>query len=122
MNIGVDIVEIVHVGNLCKYHNQLYKVFTLLELDSVSSFSYKKKIKYLAEKFAAKEALSKAIGTGFTKEIQPNHIEVLYDNTGIPRIWVYHSTKEAISLANVSGIYVSLTHTNTHACATVVLD
>lgn len=122
MNIGVDIVEIAHVGSLCKYHNQLYKVFTILELDSVNSFSYIKRIKYLAEKFAAKEAFAKAIGTGFTRAVQPNHIEVLYDSNGIPKIRVYHSTKEVISVANVRGIYVSLTHSKTHACATVIID
>ncbi|MDF2802262.1 MAG: holo-[acyl-carrier-protein] synthase [Anaerocolumna sp.] len=121
MDIGVDIVEIKHVSNLCKYNSQLHKVFTQLELDSVNNLSENKRIQYLAEKFAAKEAFSKAIGTGFTREVQPNHIEVLYDEGGAPRIQVYHSTKGSIELIKVKQIHVSLTHSYTHACATVII-
>ncbi|WP_352400052.1 holo-ACP synthase [Anaerotignum sp.] len=121
MYLGIDIVEVLQVKKLCEYEKQLHKVYTKAELKSVNAFTESKRVQYLAEKFAAKEAFSKAIGTGFTKDIQPNHIEVLYNSNWMPYISLYRSTKDFVISINIEQIYVSLSHCTTYALASIIL-
>lgn len=121
MYLGIDIVEVLQVKKLCEYEKQLHKVYTKAELKSVNAFTESKRVQYLAEKFAAKEAFSKAIGTGFTKDIQPNHIEVLYNSNWMPYISLYRSTKDFVISINIEQIYVSLSHCTAYALASIIL-
>lgn len=79
------------------------------------------KAQTVAANFAAKEALSKALGTGM-RGFSFEDIEVLRDNLGKPYINVYNGAKEKCEKEGITKIYVSLSHTDSLAMAYVVLE
>jgi len=86
IGIGMDTVHIPRIEELYKRYGTklLQKVLTLQELDLITSASNKKTISHLAKRFAAKEALVKAIGTGFSRGISLQDIEIFNNQAGKP--------------------------------------
>ena len=110
-NLGIDIVEVArfdkHAGNFesrfCK------RVFTQYELEYLKS----KKTASMAGLFAAKEAVAKALGTGFMGFF-PTEIEITHDSNGAPHVILHGNAKH---LANGSKFIISISHTKTLAAA-----
>jgi holo-[acyl-carrier protein] synthase len=75
----------------------------------------------LAGRFAAKEAVLKALGTGWSDGISWHDIQVLNDRTGRPRATVSGRVKALMTRAGVTGIHVSLSHDTDYAVAEAVL-
>ena len=113
-SIGIDIIEISrfdrHAGNLdsrfCK------RVFTEYELDYLKT----KKAASMAGLFAAKEAVAKALGTGFNG-LSPDDVEIQHDSNGAPNVSLHGKAK---LLANGAKILISISHTKTLATAAAV--
>ena len=113
--LGADIVDIFrfekHTNNLeskfCK------RIFTTTELEYLKS----KKAASMAGLFAAKEAVAKALGTGF-RGFFPNEIEVRHKETGAPYVVLYGKAKEQ---AKDARILISISHTKTTAIAVAQL-
>ena len=109
--IGADIVDIFrfekHAKNLeskfCK------RVFAPAELEYLKS----RKAASMAGLFAAKEAVAKALGTGF-RGFSPNQIEVKHDELGAPYVVLHGKAKE---IAKDAKILVSISHTKIAAIA-----
>ena len=113
---GVDLVEIERMQSVIERYGErfLNRVFTHQELLEVGS-----NISSLAARFAAKEAVSKALGTGIGK-VAWREIEILRGPERQPTLHLYG---EAARLAQQLGLYqwsVSLSHTQGHAIALVV--
>lgn len=75
----------------------------------------------LAGRFAAKEALLKALGTGWSGGIRWHDIQVLNDRSGRPRATVSGRVKTLLKRAGVTDIHLSLSHDTDYAVAQVVL-
>jgi len=107
MDIGIDIVEIARIkAAVDRWGDQfLSRVFTASEIQECAG-----QVHRLAGRFAAKEAVAKALGTGFG-QIRPCDIEVLPDATGRP---VVHIRKPGI---DDSRVVVSISHSDKHAVA-----
>jgi len=112
--IGIDIIEIDRVKAAVKQFQDTFlnKIFTKREIDYCTK---KKALKYpeLAARFAAKEAYSKAIGTGI-KGIHWKEIEVINNSEGKPRIFI----KEKLN----KNAMVSLSHSLKYATAVVMVN
>ena len=82
IGIGVDIVENSRIKKSIK--NPLFKkrIYSLKELKQ--SNATKNKVAFFSKRFAAKEAFSKALGTGFRKNLNFKDIEVINDKIGKP--------------------------------------
>ena len=65
--IGTDIVEISRITEMKSLSSFAEKILSSNELEIASQYKNEKLIKYLAKQFAAKEAISKAFGTGYKK-------------------------------------------------------
>jgi len=76
----------------------------------------------LAMLFAAKEAVSKALATGFRQGVAPIHIETIHQPSGKPEIHLYHGAKTVAERLGVSAIHVSLTDDDGVAMAFVVVE
>ena len=94
LGIGVDIVENKRLKKSIKNKSFLSRLFTLLEIKN-SRFVKDKSI-FFSKKFAAKESLSKALGTGFRKGLNFKDIEILNDNLGKPYFRLNKKTKNII--------------------------
>ncbi|HSI67969.1 MAG TPA: holo-ACP synthase [Planococcus sp. (in: firmicutes)] len=111
--IGLDIVELSRVRRLDKRSSKFReRVLTEGELEEYAVRNENRKIEYLAGRFAAKEAFSKAYGTGIGKACTFHDIEVQKQSNGKPVI--YFKQKEL-------GL-VSITHTSEYAAAQVLLQ
>ena len=119
---GIDLIEIPRVaGVLERYPKRfLSKVFT----EGEQSYA-RCRANQLARRFAAKEALSKALGTGIRKGVNFKDIEIFNDNLGKPSIQLKGSTanfiKKKIKNKKYS-IYLSLSDDVPWAQATVIVS
>lgn len=120
---GVDIIKIERIRNAFEKRGQVFKkkVFTEKEIIYCES---KKSTKYhsYSARFAAKEALAKALGTGISKGVKLKDIEILNDLNGKPYIVLEGKTKEHFKGIKGKNISLSLSHCKDHAVAYVIIE
>ena len=95
LGIGVDIINTSRIKKSIKNKKFLSRLFTSHEINN--SKILKDKTMYFSKKFAAKESLSKAIGTGFRKGLNFKDIEILNNSLGKPYFRLSKKTKNIIS-------------------------
>ncbi|MGE5330054.1 MAG: holo-ACP synthase [Deltaproteobacteria bacterium] len=118
---GVDIIEIERVKRAIERDEGrfLNKVFTAEEVKYCSKASLAK-YQHFAARFAAKEAVAKALGLGLAGGVILNEIEVVKDEKGKPSIVLYGSTKKIAEDMGISSWSLSLSHCKEYAIANVV--
>lgn len=117
---GIDIVEIEHFRRLCQdgSDDALARSFTRAEL--AHSAEGADRAERLAGRFAAKEAVLKALGVGWTHEIAWTDIEVAALPSGAPTVTVRARCAEFATERGVTSWLVSISHTSTVAMASVI--
>ncbi len=120
VGIGIDIIEVERIKNAIETYGEhfLKRVFTENERKYCEEFKEKKYIHYAA-RFSAKEAFSKAIGTGLTQGFKLNHIGIINSLNGKPEIELFGELKEKWDTYK---IFVSLSHINSHSVAMVIIE
>ena len=121
VGIGFDMVEVARIElTLSRWGDRFEKrVFTEREL--TYSKNKKDRIQRLACRFAAKEAVLKALGTGWRNGIRWTNIEVTNDDLGKPSIILSGKAEQLSRQLGVSNIFVSITSTRDYGAAQVVL-
>jgi len=120
--VGIDIVEHKRIARI---HIRYGEKFARRILDELEMEDYRKapsKDRLLAKRFAAKEAASKALGTGFSRGISLNMICVRHDSNGRPLL-VFHA--KASEYANKLGVvtrWLSISDEENYSTAMVVLE
>tara|TARA_B100001057_G_C22824914_1_gene940983 strand:+ start:604 stop:981 length:378 start_codon:yes stop_codon:yes gene_type:complete len=120
--IGVDLVDKHRFKSLLdKFDNK----FALKILSDVEYQEYKdvtNKIDYLSKRFAAKEALSKAIGTGLYRDgIFPKYMTISHDSLGKPFFNLSNQIKDKFSKI-YKNIQLSISDTNSQSIAFVIIE
>ncbi len=117
--IGVDIIEIQRIENSIKEFGNIFlnKIFTAKEIEYCQS--KKNSAQHFAARFAAKEAVSKAIGSGWTNNFQWKHIEVLNNDSGLPTIILHDKLLDSFQEFT---FLLSLSHSEISAVAFVVMQ
>ena len=92
--VGTDIVKTDRIQKLLRRKNILQKIFNKEEI--IKCKKIKKTTNCFAKRFAAKEAFSKALGTGISKGINFNQIIVLNEKNGKPFIKLIDKTKKNV--------------------------
>ena len=111
--IGIDVVEIARIQKLDMdgFANKI-----LCQSEKAYLETKLRKAETLAGFFAAKEAVSKALGSGFTKDVTHKDIEVLHDENGAP-ICNLHGKAKEILMQKGKEIYISVSHDGGYAAA-----
>lgn len=121
LGIGIDLVEIDRIKKICDRWESHFtsRVFTEKELD----YCNKKKNCYqsLAGRFAAKEAMFKALGTGWAFGMHWKEIEVVNDELGKPSIVLSGKAARFADKLGLKDSFVSLSHTKQFVMAQVIL-
>ena len=114
--IGVDIIEIDRIQQAVERWGErfLRRVYTDTELGL-----YKGKVESLAARFAGKEAVVKALGTG-ERGIGWKDIEILTESGGRPLVNLYRQAQEQADDLGLKGLVISLSHSRNYAIAFVV--
>jgi holo-[acyl-carrier protein] synthase len=119
---GVDLVECSRIQNsIDRFGDRfLHRVFTDGEIEY--SMSMKFPARHLAARFAAKEAVSKAFGTGIGKAMGWRDIDIQKRATGEPFLVLSGAAQELAKKRGITSALVTLSHTDHHAVACVVLE
>jgi holo-[acyl-carrier protein] synthase len=110
---GIDIVEIKRIAKLMTNEKFIKRVLTYNEQTKLATLSERRKMEFLAGRFAAKEAYAKALGTGIGKELSFQDVEIVNDNLGKPIIKVENKKFKA---------HVSISHSHDYAIAQIILE
>jgi len=119
---GIDLVENARIRDMIARWGSRFKnrVFTRREQDYCDSKAAP--YRHYAGRWAVKEAVSKAFGTGITPSISWLDIEVVNDSTsGSPRVNLSKKSRELAGTLGIGRIHVSLSHTRDHAAAQAIL-
>ncbi len=117
--IGVDIIEISRIRKSVETLGETFlsKVFTEREIAYCAAKM--NRYQHLAARFAAKEAVSKALSTGWAGEFRWKDVEVMNDPSGQPHITLYGKLGERLAS---STLFVSLSHSESHVVAVVLIE
>ena len=115
-HIGIDIVEIARIQKAVEFWGErfLHRVYTEPELRLC-----RKKPSSLAIRFAGKEAVMKALGTG-AKGISWREIEILAEPSGKPVVHLYGKAQDKADSLGLDTLAISLSHSGEYAIAFVV--
>src|SRR5437660_6091634 len=122
LGIGVDLVECARIQrSIDRFGDRfLHRVFTSGEIEY--SMSMKFPARHFAARFAAKEAVSKAFGTGIGKAMGWRDIDVNKKESGEPFL-VLHGAAEALAKKRaMKSAWISLSHTEHHAVAMILIE
>ena len=116
---GIDAIELYRVEKTLKRHPErfLSRVFTDLEIAYCHG-----RVRELAVRFAAKEAMMKALGRGWSREVSWTEIEVTRERGGRPRIRLHGRTAAYAERLGIRRISLALTHTADTALAEVIAE
>jgi holo-[acyl-carrier protein] synthase len=117
--IGVDIIEIERVRRSIEATESrfLERIFTLAEIAYCDSKPRREQ--HYAARFAAKEAVGKALSLGWAGEFRWRNVEVMNDPSGKPRIVLHGPLRDHLAGA---AIMLSMSHSETHVVAMVVIE
>ena len=118
---GIDLVEIARIKKMIDSHGQhfLDRCFTPAEQD-YSHKQPKRTIEHLAGRFAAKEAVLKVLGTGWSQGIAWTDVEVVNEVDGKPTVRLAGKCAAVAQSVGIEVWHVSITHTETHAMASAI--
>ncbi len=122
LGTGIDLVEIPRlVRSLERYGEQfIRKIFTGEEAAYCEARA--RRAEHYAARFAAKEAVMKALGTGIARGVGFKTVEVVRESGLAPEVRLYRGARDRADALGVTRIHLSLTHTDQTAAAWVVLE
>lgn len=120
--LGIDLCRIDRIESAFQRFGSRFaeRILTARELDLFART--KRPARFLAMRFAAKEAFSKALGTGFKQKISPSQIGVEQNSAGKPSIYLLGEAHNRAVNDKIDAIHVSLTDEGDYAAAVVVLE
>jgi holo-[acyl-carrier protein] synthase len=120
LGIGTDIVECLRIAQMIERHGELFltRVFTPREIEYCSA--RKAATQHYAGRWAAKEAVLKALGTGWSRGISWTDVEVSNEPGGSPTIVLTGGALEVSQRRGISSVLISISHCRSHATAFAV--
>ena len=122
LGIGVDLVEVERIQHsLDRFGDRFMKrIFTEGEIAYCQSMRFS--ARHFAARFAAKEAVSKAFGTGIGKAMSWHDIDVHKKESGEPFLVLHGGAERLAWDRGIKSSWISLSHTDHHAVAMIVIE
>lgn len=115
---GIDIIEISRFAEACAKHPRLMeRLFTNRELTMLEG----KKVSTIAARFAGKEAILKALGTGL-RGLSWQDIEILSNDLGEPLVYLSDRARKIAEVRGEGIVRISLSHSKENAIAMAILN
>lgn len=117
---GVDIVSVPRIAGMVQRHGEqfLNRVFCAGELEYARGRP--REHEHLAGRFAVKEAVLKALGTGWRSGIAWTDVEVVLDPAGAPRVKLAGEAQRLAAHAGIDAWSISISHTPEYAIASAI--
>jgi holo-[acyl-carrier protein] synthase len=122
LGIGIDIIEVARIAASYERFGEKFAQRILLPDEIAYCLTHKNPAPFLAARFAAKEAISKAFGTGIGAALGWRDMEIRRKESGEPFVVLHGRGGELFQIRGAKQLLVSLTHTEHYAAATAVLE
>lgn len=121
IGIGTDIVEITRMERMLERHPQRFAERILHPAELERFAAVRNKAAWLAKRFATKEAVAKALGSGIGQDVQWREIGTTHDERGKPVLRLFGRTLATADALGVTAVELSVADERTHAVAFVIL-
>ena len=122
LGIGVDLVEVERIERLLTMYREKFAERVLAEPERERYRQSTRPAWFLASRFAAKEAVSKALGTGLRYPVTLHAISVVTDGLGRPSLQFQGGLPAYLKRQAIGRMHLSITHEKGLACAIVVVE
>ncbi|EOS92729.1 holo-ACP synthase [Erwinia tracheiphila] len=122
LGLGTDIVEIARIEGMVSRSGDRLARRILSENEYAQYSAHRQPIRFIAKRFAVKEAAAKAFGTGISGGLAFNQFEVYNNAFGKPGLRFLQYAAELAERLGVTHAHVTLTDERCYACATVILE
>ena len=122
LGIGTDITEVLRIAQMIERHGELFitRVYTPHEIEYCSA--RKAATQHYAGRWAAKEAVLKALGTGWRRGISWRDIEVRNEPSGAPTVSLRGGARDVFDRVGISVMHITISHSRNHAIAYAVAE
>ena len=119
--IGTDIVEIQRIANVLERQGDKFVQRILTESEIAEYQARGNSVAFLAKRFAAKEAIAKALGTGIGRGISFQHMIVSNNSEGAPQVELQANAAERLKQLGGTNVLLSLSDEKNYALAFVAI-
>ena len=120
--VGTDLIEIRRIERALERFGERFARRILCEPELLRFHRHRQPAAYLAKRFAAKEAFTKALGTGIHAPANWHGVWVSNLRSGKPVLEFSSALKQLLEARRIRGAHLSLTDEHQMACATVILE
>jgi len=120
--IGVDVLEPGRVARLLERYGERFARRVLTEEEWPGYLRSPRQVLFVANRFAAKEAFSKAMGTGFRFPVTLGQICIVPNRLGKPELAYRPALKQLVEQEGIVGAHVTISDEQSVVCAVVVLE
>src|ERR1035438_3307643 len=122
LGVGIDIIEVARIASSYEKFGERF-LNRILHADEIAYCrSHKNPAPFIAARFAAKEAISKAFGTGIGAQLGWQDMEICKKESGEPFVVLHGKGKKLFESRQAKQLLVSLSHTENYAAVTAVLE
>lgn len=122
LGTGIDLVEVARIANACAKFGDHFVDRILRPSEKAYCQSHRESAPFIAARYAAKEAISKAFGTGIGARLGWHDMEICREADGRPYVVLHGPGRELFAARGGRVLHLSLTHTGQYAAATAILE
>jgi holo-[acyl-carrier protein] synthase len=122
LGTGIDIVETRRISETLERFGERFLNRIFHDAEVAYARTMKKADLHLAARFAAKEAISKAFGTGIGEQLGWKDMEIRRRDSGEPYVVMHGKGLDLMKSRGATAIHVSLSHTDGYAAASAVIE
>jgi len=122
LGTGIDLIEVARIASSFEKFGERFVNRILLPDEIAYCLSHRKPAPFLAARFAAKEAISKAFGTGIGASLGWQDLEIRRKESGEPFVVLHGKGRDLFEACGAKSLHISLTHTENYAAATAILE
>jgi holo-[acyl-carrier protein] synthase len=122
LGLGIDIIEVARIRNSHERFGERFLQRILRPAEIAYCLSYRDPAPFLAARFAAKEAISKAFGTGIGQHLSWQDMEVARKDSGEPFVILHENSQTLLQKRGAKQILISISHTQNYAAVVAILE
>lgn len=121
VGVGIDLADVARIRGLLEKYGKSFLSKTFADAEAAHCMARANPAEALAARFAAKEAVAKALGTGFSAGVSPRGIAIENAPSGAPFARLDEAAQSAMEKIGGKRVLVSLTHLKDYAQAVAVI-
>ena len=122
LGLGIDIIEVARIASSYKKFGARFLDRILLPDETAYCLTHKNPAPFLAARFAAKEAISKAFGTGIGAALGWQDMEIRRKESGEPFVVLHGNGEKLFKSRQAKQLLISISHTENYAAVVAVLE